>query len=47
MDALKGTAYVPRTHVTTVQDLLGIGDDLSAEGLLVKVSIPQSASESN
>ena len=38
VDALKGTAYVPKTHITTVQDLLGINEDLSAEGLLVKAS---------
>ena len=38
VDALKGTAYVLRTHITTVQDLLGISEDLSAEGLLVKAS---------
>ena len=38
VDALKGTAYVPRTNIITVQDLLGISEDLSAEGLLVKAS---------
>jgi len=39
VDALKGTSYVPKTGDTTVQDLLGISDDLSAEGLLVRVRL--------
>ena len=38
VDALKGSAYVPRANIITVQDLLGISEDLSAEGLLVKAS---------
>lgn len=45
VDALKGTAYVPRTSIATVQDLLGISEDLSAEGLLVKASLIHRASE--
>ena len=40
VDALKGTAYVPKARDTTVQDLLGISDDLSAEALLLRVGAP-------
>jgi hypothetical protein len=40
VDALKGTAYVPKSRDTTVQDLLGISDDLSAEALLLRVGAP-------
>ena len=40
VDALKGTAYIPKPRDTTVQDLLGISDDLSAEALLLRVGAP-------
>lgn len=38
VNALKDTAYVPETRDTTLQDLLGISEDLSAEALLLRAS---------